>query len=523
MLRLLVVDDEAVHLMNLIGSIQTIRPSYIIFSARDGSQALDMMKAFQIDALITDIRMPKMDGLTLVKEAKKLYPDLYTLILSGYGEFEYAQKAIELGINGYLLKMLSPTELASAVDEMEEEIQKRRELHMIEDSYQKNLICLKQSRLERKLEDLVNGHMQPGQAKEALEAISSMNSGMIICTKYTDSLGKEDDMERYRQRLDDFLRAYGGVCTFQSASYPQSLITILLCTNDNAVRCSRDMPGFLRYALPENAILSVSAYHEKLSDRIGLGFHQASEAAEQMFYEPDRSFFSYHSQSAMQPFIMGHVRLPIEAVQEYITAGNGKAASELLCQIVREYIDQYHPYPSKIKELLIFCMWRICCDLDKAVSREETHRLMVNVEQMISNSRTITELKCVIYEIFEQIRVTLEDRRRKSTDSAIEAAGEILRSEYMKPWSLADLAERVHFNPSYFSSLFKQHFGKGYADYLNDVRMEHAARMLLTSDIQVGQLANELGYQSSAYFIKVFKASFGITPNEFRRGNDNAR
>ena len=58
---------------------------------------------------------------------------------------------------------------------------------------------------------------------------------------------------------------------------------------------------------------------------------------------------------------------------------------------------------------------------------------------------------------------------------------------------------------------------------MNDVRMEHAARMLLTSDIQVGQLANELGYQSSAYFIKVFKASFGITPNEFRRGNDNAR
>ena len=88
MLKLMVVDDEALHLMNLIGVIQVLKPSYIIFSAKDGAQALDIMRGFPVDLLITDIRMPNMDGIELIEKAKQLYPDLYTVVLTGFGEFE---------------------------------------------------------------------------------------------------------------------------------------------------------------------------------------------------------------------------------------------------------------------------------------------------------------------------------------------------------------------------------------------------------------------------------------------------
>lgn len=107
--------------------------------------------------------------------------------------------------------------------------------------------------------------------------------------------------------------------------------------------------------------------------------------------------------------------------------------------------------------------------------------------------------------------------RESSTDQALDRAVEILRKEYSRDWSLEELAQQVHFNPSYFSSLFKKRFGVGYSDTLREIRLNQAARLLESGTQQVQQVAASVGYTNVNNFIRAFVKKYGMTPNEYRR------
>ena len=169
-MKIMIVDDEPVQLKNLAGCIQIFKPSYIIFSARDGYRALQILRDFPIDLLISDIKMPNMDGLTLLAKAKELYPNLYTLVLSGYGEFEYAQKAIHLGVDGYLLKTLDSQELLHALEIAEKRVQSNKEKYRNEQNQLQMLEQLRLDSIEKEMEQIISGYMSISKSREILQS-----------------------------------------------------------------------------------------------------------------------------------------------------------------------------------------------------------------------------------------------------------------------------------------------------------------------------------------------------------------
>ena len=225
MLRIMVVDDEAMHLMNLIGMIQILKPSYIIFSAKDGRQALEIMHTFQVDLLITDIRMPNMDGLTLISRAKSMYPDLYTVILSGHGEFEYARKAIDLDVDGYLLKTLDQEDLIKIMDDLERKQRNRQELRRCEQAQQQVIEQIQMDQLERDVAMLMLGCSDAQMNEQVRELIVQYESGMVICTKPLRGSWDQRIVSAWKNQIAAFLGEWGHAYTFRYSNYSSTLVT----------------------------------------------------------------------------------------------------------------------------------------------------------------------------------------------------------------------------------------------------------------------------------------------------------
>lgn len=511
MLRIIAVDDEAVHLTNLIGVIQMLKPGYIIFSAKDGVQALEIIKSFQVDLLITDIRMPNMDGLTLIREAKKLYPELYTVILSGFGEFDYAKKAIDLGVDGYLLKILEQEELLKIMEDLESRLYDRQEMT-------RSKKTIHQDRMERDAELYVMGHLRTVEPELLQTVVGPYDSGIVFCAKRRVKRWDKENASFWMARLSGFLAEWAGSYTFRCQHQEGAVVTVLHCHKALPEEFYRRLREFCKNCSQLDFTIGVSEFFSPLSQRIELAFHQATEVCECSFYEPSAVLHRYSQATAMQPFLLGHIRLPLKESRELLMEGHAAQAADLLTQEARTYIQQHRPYPSKFKEVLMFCFWRICGEMGSVICKEDMQRLMIFIDQMISAAPTMQALESATQSICDQFCSTLKQQRKTITDQVMETAAKIISEEYARDWSLDELAERLHFNPSYFSTLFKQRFGMGYSDYLNEVRMERAAKALRSGNVRVGVLAEMVGYRNPTYFIKLFRKKYGVTPNEYKRG-----
>lgn len=514
MLRILAVDDEPIHLMNLIGVIQVLKPTYIIFSAKDGLQALNILRIFSVDLLITDIKMPKMDGLTLIRKAKYLYPNLNVLILTGYGEFEFAKQAIELGVDDYLLKTLDQEELLKTFAHIETKVRNHQDHSRAIQEQQRMLKKLQEDQLEREIEMYVFGYNRGEQEKLAWEIIRQYKTGLVICSKNLDGTLLEADLSKWRAEISTFLHQWGESYTFRCCHRGGNAASLFHCRE----KLPLDLLAKLeQFCTGKGLVIGVSTYFDQLAQNIDLAFQQAMEACEYVFFSPGRFVFQYQQSSAMQPFLLRHINLQNSEAREYLLEGNVAKSADVIISNSKAYIEKYKPYPNKFKEVLMFSFCDICSEMKNLISDDHIRQMMLVVDQLVMSSKTMSDIEEAIWIMCHQLCDILVSMRKSITKQTMEMAADLLKDNYNYDWTLEKLAKHFHFNSSYFSGLFKQHFGIGYNEYLNEIRLDQAKCLLLQSETRVSDLAQRVGYQSPNYFIRIFRKKYGLTPSEYRR------
>lgn len=518
MLQILIVDDEAIHLMHVIGEIHSLKPSCIVFSARDGVQALDILRAFHVDMLITDICMPNMDGLDLVAEAKALHPDLFAVVLTGYGDFEYARRSIEIGVDRYLLKVQDQEEMFRLIDQVEERLIHRRKNRWDEQENQQALEQIRREQDEYKLEMYLLELEDASAGEAARRLLGEYGSGLTLCAKEKNDAHGGITMQIWKEKIDGFLDSCGMVRhkTIRCRYLRGLAITLVGCDTSPDDTFYRSLERFMAGFDAPGYFLGISQFTEALNRQARLAFQQAKNACEGLFYLPRQSSLRYDPARAIQPFVPAYVRPKMSDVYDCLMLGESAQASELFIRHAREYAETKHPFPGKFKEVIMFCFWRMIGDA-KAVLGEEAHGIYANMERLISSSPDLDALEKAIRILCQQFCDLMQHCRESSTDQALDRAVEILRKEYSRDWSLEELAQQVHFNPSYFSSLFKKRFGVGYSDTLREIRLNQAARLLESGTQQVQQVAASVGYTNVNNFIRAFVKKYGMTPNEYRR------
>ena len=505
MYRILIVDDEKTERDCIRFLIQQTQLPLEIQEAEDGVSALQILKDWPADILLTDVQMPGMDGLELIHIALSLEPNLKPVIFSGYADFEYACTAIKLGVENYILKPVVPDELFKTLTSM---------IHQLDqEQNQKERLSIQQSfLLQHGLQQAISGTLDISQADPyILEQIPSFQ--FMVLLDFPDSFLENNYSSFYDALRKDL---FPGMESLNPA--PAQALLFLRQSSADLALLARKLYRFIQNHFKTTCYLAVSFPLRQYSS-LKKAFSALEQQMEQRFWVPDKPIFL----PSCDPEPMPHP----EQVDDNQQLG-----------LIRQALSSANPDKLQQSLDLLFSKYRLPANQSQIYVKFFFSSLLTNLypylpsqapdgtptptlDEMISSLYLQQDIENIIFQIqscSDKIKKTFE-----VTQAGIRK--EILTVEYYiaqnygQDLSIETLASVVYLTPDYLSRLFKKTTGKSLSQYIRQFRMEKARELLLGSDKKVIQIGTEVGYPNYSYFCQSFREYFGNSPEKYRQEN----
>lgn len=487
--------------------------------AADGEIALSLLQAAQPDVLITDIKMPFMDGLQLSKIVRERMPWVKIIILSGHDEFEYAQKAISLGVADYLLKPVTVQMLQTVLQklcvQLDQERKEKENLKRLQEQIEDNRAMLR----ERLLFKLVVGSISPAEAVEkgqmlGLDLISRHYLVVVLKLELGDRT-EQYDHEEYQQVQQ--------VLTGLAEKNPDVFV-LKREWGDNILIMKGSTPEYLeedRDLLLEEIGQAVA----KTRYRLGIGVGASKERIADIC----RSFIEalVHLQNPMNGQGAG-INQTIER-RELLKLDKKVVENYLRCGAKDEFEDFFNAYLRPLSETALrsaLIKNYVFVDLILATAKlvdglggeiDKVIPEVNSIETILSNVKSVEQLREQAYKIIS----TGLDYRDSHPDGQhaqlIRQAKEYIEQHYLDPeLSLNVVAARANLSASHFSAVFSQETHQTFKEYLTQIRINKAKELLRMTMLRSADIAYQVGYNDPHYFSAVFKKNTGLSPIEFR-------
>jgi len=499
--------------------------------ASNGREALELIERSEVDVLITDIRMPFMDGLALLEQCAVRYPRIKTVILSGYDDFSYTRTAIQLKASDYLLKPVVRRELIELMNrlrgELDRERMEARQKEAMEWNWKRNLPLLQ----EQLLLELIHGDTEfPAVSREhmaecGLEDILRPGQPIqFVCVEMRIPYGRLGD----RQDQQDLLKtAFQMFCRdFAQASAER-------CAVFHDWRHRYMMHFVLKRGAVEHADERVREFVHSLSRDIRRFLRVESVAG---VGEPvpgpaklrDGYISALHSWSRGKVGAQSQIVWPDSGDNDFIELTNETekkmlhairhADGNMFEETVRAALGEGKGYSVRamshffVKVLALLDSAAKMSGLDAHDVGEFVWRHSGQIEEVRSEEDIVGRLAHIAGAVMERI----ERMKPAGGSQIIDAVQRFIDRNYAEEINLGQLAERFYLNPTYLSELFKKTTGSTFSEYLTGVRMAKAAELLERSGLRVADVAELTGFSNASYFSSAFKKYFGVSPNDYR-------
>lgn len=499
----------------------------IIAEARDGAEALEWMEKIHVDILLTDIRMPEMDGLALIEQVSQSYPAVKCIIMSGYDEFEYAQKAMSVGASHYLLKPSRRQEILDLVLLLTQEIEKERlqsrSFEQLKAGFRESFPLLKEKTLSR----LVLSENPP---YSRLLANLKMNditlSERFFCVvviqidnfhSFQKRVGSED-IELYKYGLkniaEETLSSLGHCVAFE---HNDDLILILNSEDwlnhdvlsHYAEKIQHNAESFLKFTVS----IGIGSIGAEVS-HLRTSYQEATRALDARFYIGNEKIVNYMDAIDEETEHSSYPLALEKAVIQSVMQGEETAIRDNLLS----FLQALHPESSLRDQVLnsifslFFALYRLC--IEKNVNVQEVFgQNLTSITHMLARS----SMDSIMQALNETALVVGEQlNSKKNGNKLFDAVLSYIQQNYQKDISRETVAREVFITPGYVSLLFKQQMQTSFLDYLHRIRIDHACRKFMDKGIRIADIAHEVGYQDEKYFFQVFKKYTGMTPNQYR-------
>ncbi len=538
MLKVLISDDE-------IKIIQLIRylvrwedfDMEIVGTANDGIKALDFILSEKPDIVITDIRMPSIDGIQLIQ--KTLEQDLHPffIIISGYREFEYAQKAISLGVEDYLLKPLRKKELESVLLKIRNKHQSLQQLAQKENQLL-SALSENQERVKNNLltELLVKKNpLLSTMDASALEQeyrcrFASPITELLVLHLFSGSVentAANNEMRGFLlPKLEKELKSrLSPLCTeFLSVQYKENVICLM---NRDPEAEDRITSALLKLKI------SVLGYQSIYPDmRIAAGLSSVSIPLENFdssleearlalldrFNRYDQFLLTHHASGyaadLASSLITAQDQKELIRCIELVDIPGFKKKLEEIRRHMLPYLSDgglvYSCY-SKLAEIFLFGINSYeAADFSSEISAD---CLLGAFDHLFTFD--------AVYQWFsdfcEKILIQYAEGRRTLENKPIRMAKQYIMEHYNETITLEIVSREIGFNPAYFSTVFLKSTGQHFMDYLKEVRISNAKTMLLNTSKSVAEIASAVGYSDLKYFSRLFRKMTHLTPSEYRK------
>ena len=515
MIQIFVVEDELLIRQNIRGIVEALPSPYAFCGeASDGEMALSMMQELMPDILLTDIRMPFLDGFDLIRHARAIMPWLKVIIISGFDDFEYARKAIALGVDQYLLKPIRPADLVKSIDEVARQLQEERSGS---GSGAFDTDEMNQALRQHYLQELL---FSGENTASLLEKARSLKLD-LVSTCYQLAIFNFESPSEDRKHILQTVRTL-----LDKSEIPLYLvsgsvqITILVSGNEPEAVVDRicRFNAMARHELGESSVITTV---------LGSSVQRLSAIAD-----------SYRTAMDMMrrvlPLCPGQFIDSGDAVQvtaDILTAETsfGDSYRQKLQYLPREEV------PALVEDMLtdpqydsMLMRYYTLIDIMKLtiqfISRRDpsadTKDIAAGLSSRFDLSAAASRKEHFGETLTELLNLATDPRPDDSDNRrgyVISRAREYVAEHYNDPdISLLSAAAHVNMSAAHFSTVFSQSTGQSFINYLTGVRLEKAKELLSSTDLKLSAIALEIGYNEPNYFSHVFRKSEGMTPKEYR-------
>ncbi|MBE6023158.1 MAG: response regulator [Cellulosilyticum sp.] len=467
--KLLIVEDEKVIRQGI--KVMVMRsgvPIHEIIDCRNGLEALEIVKNQEIDVMITDIRMPKMDGITLVKEIQKMAVKPKVIVVSGYDDFSYAVELLRNGAREYLLKPVEREKITSILEKLQKEIE--------EEEHQKvNKVKLARKQLKYFLLDKTDD--APYEVEEEMSCLLEEQNYFVICVNckgYKSFLGSIVDIENIEEQ------------------------EIFIITENQKSE-------FITQVL-KDAVYGESKRHRGINE-LRQAYKEAIMARKEAFLKKKKTTIECDQNNKKMDEV-------IERLVQLI--GTDKVEESIKAIRIFQYkIEEGKVSVQEFESFVQRLMGKIEETYQNIIDRESDSlkdlKIIYRFDSQIEYFEALIQW---LKELHETIEKEFNDYKNKQK---IQKAITYIHENYSKDLNMAVVSNYISMNYSLFSVVFKQYTGMNFVNYLKKIRFDEAKRLLTSTDKKIIEISEMIGYENEKHFMKVFKSNFGVSPTEYRK------
>lgn len=533
MLKILIVDDEKFIRMGLSKIISEAGEGFeVIGEAENGVQALEFIEVNKPDVIITDIKMPKMNGIELIKNLKIKYPYIKKVVLSGFDEFDFVRETLKNGANDYLLKPVLEDQLIELMIRISKDVEDENEKRL--DSLNENIIfneslpLLKDEFMRNLIYD--NKSITNIDMRRELEyykiKINIGNYLIIIVSldnyKFLDNKNGIEESKINNFIIRNIAEESVNNITSNVSFFDECRLVIICSINKNynqeeILKVSGEIFENLKKYSKVRFSLSIGMEVDSFS-KIKESYNTALSALKYRFYREESSILIYkeNEQNLFKNCtgeIVNDYEKAIKDCIQFNKYENLKSIFDGFCLKLK----MFYIYPDQAVKAFADSYMKLQMENIKfKESVAEVFGFSYSYIKELDMFDTLDEIKNYSIKVYtESIQKMLETSGRRDK-RIIQLVKAYIEQHYNEEINLNKIAEIVYVNSNYLSELFKSQTGENFVDYFTKVRIEKAKALIKDIRYKTYQVAELVGYDDPAYFSKVFKKVVGVSPKEYR-------
>jgi two-component system response regulator YesN len=532
MYNVMIVDDEPVIRKGLRcfidwGALQC----EVLCEASNGMEAVDMLSHHDIDIMVTDIRMPGMDGLALAEYVHRNQPQTKVIILTAFADFSYAQTAIQYEVVDFVVKTNPTEKIPGAIEKaariLEKEREQKQKLIQLESRINDNLSEISEKFLKEAVDGLISD--EASLLSRSRELGLQVENYFGVHLEIKDTLGphayaggaQTHDHHQFLASIRQFLAlAFGERPSYIMAMDKNTLLAIVSMGRGNAAANTQTLlticneilamaENFRRYQLN----IGISLMHRDALT-LPLAYREAKEALQGSFYS-DNDVAVYRPPASQTPTPGASPHHAAEQIAEYLQHGQSDPAICQLERLLESYRSTKEPIENvKVACLLIasYCFRLLGASQPFAPEQEESQSA---VYKQIQESKSIQLLADILKRLILSCSRAVAYNDKQPNYIVIECQ-KYIKEHYNRNLNLQLIADHIHINSSYLSRLYKKVTGESIIDAINKYRIEMAKKLLRNPASKVFEVAEAVGIETPAYFTHVFSKYTGMSPKEYK-------
>ena len=520
MLNILVVDDEKYIRKGLAATIKEAGAQFAICGeAGNGKEALFLIETLSPDVVITDIKMPKMDGVELVAKLNTDYPGIRKIILSGFDEFEYVRKSMKNGAVDYLLKPVDEERLKELLVKIEDDIltdrKKEKEEQNTQTKIKQNLSVIK----EKILTDYIDGKTL--QQDEDIESraeylklpkdkpchyiiIVSIDNYSFMRLQMPDEAVRK--LEIVKTAVRSFAEAHDECTPFVYGDAIAVLMSTDECDIKSGSKTAEDIFSCIPEEIKPGVSLAVGDCVKQIN-LIGESYGIARKRLEYRFCAENTNIFTVaNTQKPLTDIKSNEIYVRFSAkIKDSLHSGSKKLIEDSLNELAAALLDAKAEPREALNVLAKVYLWIEAESEDFEDMISHTYGPGFSYIDILQTFDRLKRAMDFTVELYSSISEKMRTCDNKKSREIIEQAKEYILNNYMVDLSLEKVADVVYINSNYLSEIFKCKTGENFVEYITRVRIEKAKKLLHDLEYKTYQVGQMVGYEDPSYFSKVFK------------------